>query len=85
MGTKAQPGFYSYLGKAEPDEPVFVLMGRDPLAPMLIRRWADHAGRSGERPDKVAEAYALAQQFDEYRKTYGQRPRHGVVLPDDSE
>jgi alkanesulfonate monooxygenase SsuD/methylene tetrahydromethanopterin reductase-like flavin-dependent oxidoreductase (luciferase family) len=82
MGSKSQPGFYSYLGKAEPDEPVFVLMGRDPLAPDLIRRWADTAQANGERRDKVAEAYALAKQFEEYAHDFKNRPTNVIIAPD---
>jgi hypothetical protein len=40
MGTKTNPGKYDCLSKAEPDEPVFVLMARDPVAPKLVDLWA---------------------------------------------
>ena len=41
MGTKTNPGQYDCYAKAEPDEPLFVLLARDPLAPILVRLWAD--------------------------------------------
>jgi hypothetical protein len=56
MGTKANPGKYDCLDKAEQDEPFFVLLARDPLAPLLVDRWAKWAEELGEDPEKVAEA-----------------------------
>lgn len=40
MGTKTNPGKFDCYAKAEPDEPVFVLLGRDPSAGPLVRLWA---------------------------------------------
>lgn len=80
MGTKAAPGFYSYMGKAEPDEPVFVLLGRDPQAPALVRQWADERQALGERRDRVAEAYALASEMEKYATAFRARPTNTVVL-----
>ena len=40
MGTKNNPGEFDCYENAEPDEPMFVLLARDPLAPYLTRQWA---------------------------------------------
>jgi hypothetical protein len=40
MGTKNNPGYYDCWEKAEPDEPLFVLLARDPLAPFLVSIWS---------------------------------------------
>lgn len=40
MGTKNDPGDYDCYEKADPDEPMFVLLGRDPQAPFVVRAWA---------------------------------------------
>jgi hypothetical protein len=40
MGTKLNPGTYDCYANAEPDEPMFVLLGRDPLAPFLVSIWS---------------------------------------------
>jgi len=40
MGTKSNPGEHDCYAKAEPDEPMFVLLARDPLAANLVREWA---------------------------------------------
>jgi len=39
MGTKNEPGVYDCYAKAEPDEPMYVLLARDPLAAHLIHLW----------------------------------------------
>lgn len=47
---------------------MFTLLGRDPDAPMLIRLWASIRARSGERPEKVAEAMHCANAMEAYRE-----------------
>lgn len=48
MGTKRNPGDFDCYANAEPDEPMFVLLGRDPLAPALVELWrAIRVGDSG--------------------------------------
>lgn len=75
MGSKNNPGAYDGYAKALPDEPLFVLMGRDPDAPMLVRLWASIRARSGEVPEKVAEALQCANAMDDWRE--GVRPSDG--------
>lgn len=74
MGTKNTPGTYDCWEKAKPDEPVFVLLGRDPDAPAAIRKWA--ADREamvkvglapGDDTAKIEEARACAAHMDKYR------------------
>ena len=40
MGTKNNPGKFDCYEAAHPDEPMFVLLGRDPLAAHLVSIWA---------------------------------------------
>lgn len=40
MGTKNNPGAFDCYENAEPDEPMFILLGRDPLAPFLVSIWS---------------------------------------------
>ncbi len=65
MGTKNNPDRYDAYEKAEPDEPMFVLLARDPHAPVLVRLWADlrkvHAGN----PSKVAAANNCANAMEQ--------------------
>ncbi len=39
MGTKNNPGAYDCLAAAEPDEPMFILLARDPSAAWLVEAW----------------------------------------------
>ena len=41
MGTKLEPGRFDCYDKAEDDEPMFVLLARDPVAPVLVRMWCE--------------------------------------------
>lgn len=47
MGTKNDPGDFDCYANAEPDEPMFVLLARDPLAAQIVREWvmAHHKAR----------------------------------------
>lgn len=41
MGTKNNPGDFDCYANAEPDEPMFILLGRDAHAHTAVRKWAD--------------------------------------------
>lgn len=70
MGTKKNPGHFDCYDKAEPDEPMFVLLARDPQAAQRVRDWADQRELASETPDdpKAAEAYACADAMDAWRE-----------------
>ena len=57
MGTKNNPGKYDCYAKADPDEPVFTLRGKDVSAPYLVRMWA--AVRQG----RFLEVHRIEQQM----------------------
>ena len=40
MGTKNDPAPFDCYANAEPDEPMFVLLARDRVAPDTVRMWA---------------------------------------------
>ncbi len=40
MGTKLQPSSFDLYERAEPNEPSFTLLARDPLAPFLVSIWS---------------------------------------------
>ncbi len=40
MATKNKPGDYDCYANADPDEPMFVLLGRDVTASFVVRYWA---------------------------------------------
>jgi hypothetical protein len=84
MGSKSNPGSFDCYRNALPDEPMFVLLARDPLAPFLVERWADQREEDillGRRPTSdtpmVAEARQCAKQMRKWRaenRASGDRP-----------
>lgn len=69
MGTKNKPGTFDCYGAAHPDEPMFILLARDPLAPDLVDRWADQREQSRGPSAKVEEARACAKAMREWSKS----------------
>lgn len=71
MGTKNNPGANDCYAKAAPDEPMFVLLARDPMAPGLVRRWAEYRGVPGSpfdaTPEQIQEAHACADAMEKWR------------------
>jgi hypothetical protein len=68
MGTKNNPGDFDCYANAEPDEPMFVLLGRDRHAPLLVRLWAELRHLEREDPAKLREALTCAEAMAQYRK-----------------
>lgn len=68
MGTKAKPGRFDCYGAALPDEPLFVLLGRDPLAPLVVRMWADLRELTRGRSQKVSDAGDCSLAMENWRK-----------------
>lgn len=76
MGTKNNPGDFDCYHAADPDEPMFILLGRDKHAPTLVWLWAALRELDGEDPAKVAEARECCAAmidwaFDHNRKAAG--------------
>lgn len=73
MATKNNPGAFDCYAAAEPDEPMFVLLGRDPTAVAIVRLWAAMRVKLklNEPGDpQITEALLLA---DEAAKFAGER------------
>lgn len=73
MGTKNQPGEFDCYSNADDDEPMFILLARDPIASTLVRDWAGARVRTGRNKTegenrKIREALQCADAMDEYRK-----------------
>ncbi len=84
MGTKNNPGKFDCYSNAEPNEPMFILLGRDPHAGDAVRKWADdHEAmiKSGEKPVTdllmVDEARRCARSMDRYCLDRGRALRRG--------
>lgn len=71
MGTKNNPGQFDCYAKANDDEPMFVLLARDPFAPILVKLWADLRAHAAGNPSKVQEARDCAVAMDTWRKLRG--------------
>jgi hypothetical protein len=57
MGTKNQPGKFDCYQAAELDEPMFVLLGRDPAASLTVYAWrAFYSALYPDKREKLAEA-----------------------------
>lgn len=77
--TKADPGPFDAFDKARPDEPIFVLLGRDPSAPATVTEWCrlrrnralkefDHSSDAlAAELRQCAEAEAIALGMGDYR------------------
>lgn len=73
MGTKNNPGAFDCYANAKPDEPMFVLLGRDPCAPVLVELWSEMRRVLGEDPSKVAEALACVASMKAWLKSAGKQ------------
>ena len=79
MGTKLNPGVYDCHARAEPDEPMFTLLARDPQAPKLVEQWAAErwarALRSNDPQSddakKALEAWRCAADMRTWRQSRG--------------
>lgn len=75
MGTKNKPGDFDCYGNAEPDEPMFILLARDPAAPELVETWADRRLamiNDGLKPESdkamITEARQCAETMRKWRR-----------------
>lgn len=67
MGTKKNPARYDCYANADPNEPMFILLGRDYGAPTLVETWALAREKSGEDPAIVAEARECARAMRDWQ------------------
>lgn len=72
MGTKNNPGKFDCYEKAAPDEPMFVLLGRDKHAACLVFLWGLLRELDGEDSGKVEEARECCLAIMEYGSKIGQ-------------
>jgi hypothetical protein len=78
MGTKNSPGQFDCYAKAEPDEPMFVLLARDPAAPDLVESWANRRLamiNDGLKPESDKAMITEARQCAEAMRVWRQRYR----------
>lgn len=73
MGTKSNPAKYDCYSNADPDEPMFVLLGRDRHAAVLTRIWALLRTLDDEDESIVAEALECAAKMDDWGDKLGKQ------------
>lgn len=74
MGTKRDPGQFDAWLAAEPDEPIFTLLARDPAAPDAILEWIRVRRQliaTGEKPSTdwpiIDEAVMVINEMKNWR------------------
>lgn len=80
MGTKNNPGAFDCYAKAAPDEPMFILLGRDRHAALLVQLWAWLRLADGEDQARVAEALQCAEAMAAFARGRGKWPATMVDL-----
>lgn len=69
----------SCINRAGDDEAVFVLLARDPVAPTLVRLWADLrvlAGKNRRGDPEIEEAIRIAEVMErQYRDRQAKKER----------
>jgi hypothetical protein len=75
MGTKNNPGKFDCYAAAEPDEPMFVLLGRDAHASVLVEEWAKARMQAGEDVTKVSDAFTCARDMRAWCESLGKQPK----------
>jgi hypothetical protein len=72
MGTKNEPGKFDCYAAAGPDEPMFVLLGRDATAPFLVFAWVALRMEMGDTDDeKLGEAVSCAAKMHLHAASIG--------------
>jgi len=79
MGSKRNPSRFDCIAKAEPDEPYFVLLGRDRSAAELVRKWATQRHAEGDNSGAVMEALTIANDMDKFAIEYHSRIKAPVI------
>lgn len=80
MGSKNKPGDFDCYANAHPDEPMFVLLGRDPCAPILVELWAKLRQKTGENIEKVAEAVSCALEMSVWASKLGKEEKIAAAI-----
>lgn len=76
MATKRNPGKFDCYENADPDEPMFVLLGRDPVAPILVDLWVKiRQELTCTEPEKLAEAQACGLSLTRWAQKLGKEEK----------
>ena len=73
MATKNNPGKFDCYENARPDEPMFVLLGRDESAPDAVYAWIAYRisiGKNRPGDAQLIEAAECARDMVQYRESF---------------
>lgn len=74
MATKRDPGKFDCYANAADDEPMFILLGRDPFASFLVDLWVKvrtEVGCDAASPEKLLEAQACSAALERWAHKLG--------------
>lgn len=77
MATKENPGQFDCYANAKPNEPMFVLVGRDPTASSLVILWTTLRVELGlNKPDdpQIQDALQCAMALKQHAESLGKNP-----------
>lgn len=83
MGTKKDPGPFNCYANAEDDEPIFVLLGRDKVAPYIVRHWVRRRldeGLNQPEDKQIRLANSCASEMFEYAKVWEQKKKRKKLV-----
>jgi len=69
MGTKNNPSKFDCYKEADPDEPIFILLARDTIAPRIIKKWTDKRiaiGKNKRDDPQIVEALKCAEAMEKW-------------------
>lgn len=67
MSTKNNPGPFDCYVNAEDDEPMFVLLGRDPTASLVVEWWIELQNKlNTASPEKLEEAKKCVKEMKKW-------------------
>lgn len=77
MGTKNNPGRFDCYANAELDEPMFILLGRDPTASIIVAAWCDLRTALGHPEDfrKIEDAAECADALRAWANKLGKEQK----------
>lgn len=80
MGTKNNPGRFDCYANAAPDEPMFILLGRDRHAAILVELWTQMRVMEGETTAVCCEAAECADALRDWNRRMGKTPVAAVAV-----
>lgn len=81
MGTKNNPSKFDCYATAHPDEPYFVILGRDRTGADFVRLWAARREQLGDDTEQIIEARTVADAMEAWCTGLGKLPIRTALFP----